>query len=50
MVIFVGEEKMKFVKYEILKKYPTFFTNYEEKRQDCNKRIDQCLFICRRMY
>ena len=31
---FVGEEKMKFVKKELLEKDPTFFTNYEEKREE----------------
>ncbi|KAK8839416.1 hypothetical protein M9Y10_031766, partial [Tritrichomonas musculus] len=30
---FIGEEKMAFIKSELLKKDPTFFTNYEEKRE-----------------
>ena len=31
---FAGEEKMKFVKNELLKAEPTIFTNYEEKREE----------------
>ena len=31
---FVGEEKMKFVKDELLKEDPSIFTNYDQKRQE----------------
>ncbi|KAK8883930.1 hypothetical protein M9Y10_043032 [Tritrichomonas musculus] len=42
---FVGEEKMKYVKNELLKKDPDFFTNYEEKRQKGENDLYVCSLI-----
>ena len=42
---FVGEEKVKSIKYELLKEDPTIFTNYEQKRQEGENDSYICLLI-----